>query len=137
MGLNTSHGCWDGSYTWFCKWRDRLAEAAGYEFEPDPRPWDPDDRIVMLPPGSVTDETLMGVWDETPEDPLVVLLAHSDCDGDIYPAQAVPLADRLEEIKGLLPDDEYEAPSNTKNTTQWFIEGLRRAASRGEVVVFG
>ena len=37
-------------------------------------------------------------WAKTPEDALLVLLAHSPDDGEIWPAQAEPLANRLEEL---------------------------------------
>jgi hypothetical protein len=71
------------------------------------------------------------------------LLAHSDCNGDIFPAQAGPLANRLEE---LLPE------IAKKHTADWghitrdggmvavtrrFIYGLRLAQFLSEPLRFG
>jgi hypothetical protein len=39
-----------------------------------------------------------GQWDELPHDPLLILIVHSDCEGDILPEHATLLADRLDEI---------------------------------------
>ena len=41
---------------------------------------------------NVTRAEVDGEWAKTPDDPLLDLLAHSDFDGDIWPAQAGPLA---------------------------------------------
>ncbi len=30
MGLNVSHGAWDGAYSAFMRWRRKLAEVSGY-----------------------------------------------------------------------------------------------------------
>src|SRR5689334_20148589 len=79
-----------------------------------------------------------GDWDETPHDPLIVLFAHSDCDGVIRPAQAEPLADALE---ALLPkvDDTPDAGhigqrGGYVEVTKKFIAGLRAAYEAGEDV---
>ena len=71
----------------------------------------------------------MGDWPEPPFDPILVLLAHSDCDGGIHTEYAEPLASRLEGILHKL-DDENKALTNT------FIGGLRLAAKNNEIVEF-
>ena len=86
-----------------------------------------------------TDEYLYGNSDtEIPDEPLILLVAHSDCEGDIYPKQANAIADRLEE---LLPEfDKIEGGGHIRgtygDTTRQFIKGLRKAAKRGEKVGF-
>ena len=35
MGLDTTHDCWHGAYLAFSRWRDQLAEVAGYTFHKD------------------------------------------------------------------------------------------------------
>jgi hypothetical protein len=137
MGLDVSHDAWHGAYSAFSRWRNAVAEAAGYSLETSdgltyPRlDWD-----------SLPDATLEGIWEEEPEDPLLVLLAHSDCDGDIFPAQAGPLADRLEE---LLPEIAKQHDADwghiTRDggmvaVTQRFIDGLRLAQLVGEPLRF-
>lgn len=74
-----------------------------------------------------TDDTLNGKWEKTPEDPLVVLFVHSDCEGTIDPDLAGPIADRLQSL---------DIPHDQKETTDTFIKGLRQAASLGETVEF-
>jgi hypothetical protein len=144
MGLDTSHGCWHGAYGAFSRWREKVAEVAGYAV------WKViyDDRMlsngtgfgtdtVMIDWGHVTDANLQGEWDETPADPLIVLIAHSDCDGVIKPEQAGPLADRLAELLPLLPDEVGAGHiGHWRTTTQQFIDGLRAAAAAGEEVDF-
>lgn len=142
MGLDTTHGCWHGAYSAFSRWRDKLAEVAGYAIwsvidEPDEfgRGYGRD--TMMIDWGHVTDANLMGEWAETPADPLIVLIAHSDCDGVIHPEQAGPLATRLEELRPLLPEGEASGHiRNWRDKTQQFIDGLHEAVKAGEDVEF-
>lgn len=141
MGLDTTHDAWHGAYSAFTRWRNGVAKAAGYQIVevvasygmtyPQPAiDWD-----------SIRPENYEGAWAATPEDPLVVLIAHSDCDGVIHPEQAGPLADRLE---GLLPalDAQGEGGGHIsrdggyRTVTERFIAGLRAAVEAGEDVEF-
>lgn len=137
MGLDCSHGAWHGAYSSFSRWRNAVAEAAGYILETS-------DYLTYpaIDWNSLPNATLEGVWEDTPDDPLLVLLAHSDCDGDIFPAQAGPLADRLEE---LLPEIAKQHDGDwghiTRDggmvaVTQRFIDGLRLAQSLSEPLRF-
>jgi hypothetical protein len=141
MGLDTSHNAWHGAYSAFSRWRHAIWRAAGYKLNDDPRPpstegypdinWD-----------AITNDNLQGKWDSTPEDPLIVLIAHSDYDGVIYPAQAGPLADRLEELLPQIVEDgeawgHIERDGGLVAVTRRFIGGLRAAAAAGEPLEFG
>ena len=141
MGLDVSHDCWHGAYSAFSRWREQLARVAGYEIAKVT--WKDSDSFmngrdtVLIDWGHITEAQLMGDWDETPADPLLVLIAHSDCEGRIRLAQAGPLADRLTELLPLLPDG--DAPGhigNWRTKTQAFIDGLRAAVEAGEDVEF-
>lgn len=135
MGLDTSHDCWHGAYSAFNRWRNKLAEVAGYHFFKAGDP--PLYEQPLIDWGHVTQDQLYGKWDETPKDPLLVLIAHSDCEGEIYPQQAGPLADRLEELLPLLPDGEGGGHIvSWKAKTQQFIDGLRAAFKANEPVEF-
>ena len=132
MGLDTSHDCWHGPYSSFNRWRNELARVAGYQFkkydyiEAPVIDWD-----------NLTQEQLMGEWENTPADPLIVLIAHADCEGVIHPAQAEPLASRLEYLMGLLPaENMIVGIPNYHSRTQAFIDGLRLAVANGEDVDF-
>lgn len=133
MGLDTTHGCWDGSYTGFSLWRDALADAAGYcriiggKWADNESPVF--GSVILIDWGHLPDKALMGEWPETPADPLMVLIAHSDCDGVIHPAQAGPLAERLAELAPLV-DEQYQP------ATQRFLAGLRDAVTANEDVEF-
>jgi hypothetical protein len=74
--------------------------------------------------------------DGTP-DPLIVLLAHSDCEGEIQEDFCGPLADRLEELLPLLGEEDGGGHIGSYTTkTEQFIRGLRAAAEAGEPVGF-
>lgn len=138
MGLDTSHDCWHGAYSAFSRWRDELARVAGYEFAE----YDTDlgkRAFVALDweAYGAMDGPLMGHWDETPEDPLLILIVHSDCDGMIYHPQLKPLADRLTELLPLLPEtDDWGHIGPWRVKTQKFIDGLLDAHEVGEDVEF-
>ena len=136
MGLDTSHDAWHGAYGAFTRWRHKLAEVAGYEVAKVEGAYGPRE-TVLIDWGHIQEKNYEGDWDEIPSDPLILLIAHSDCDGVIHPEHAKPLADRLEELVPLLP--EGEAPGHVRDwrdKTQQFIDGLRAAAEAGEDVDF-
>jgi hypothetical protein len=131
MGLDTSHDCWHGSYCAFTQWREALAVAAGYMIatiiNDDGLKW----TAVMVDWGHLQ-KNLMGKWPETPKDALLVLIAHSDCEGKIYPPQQLPLALRLKQLIPKLPKQKVQYKIATKK----FIKGLCLAAGKNEIVDF-
>lgn len=136
MGLDCSHDCWHGAYSRFNHWRDELARVADYRLR---EPTEEEKHNGLF--GPVIDlnweqiplARAMGEWgSQVPDDPLIYLIAHSDCDGVIHPAQGRPLADRLEQLLPKLGDGQ-----GWPERTRQFIRGLRDAASRGEDVEFG
>ena len=117
MGLDTTHGCFNGSYNGFDVWRKEICRLAGIEFDCKPR--------------NRSTAELNGDWAETPDDILYVLIDHSDCDGHIPAQHCALLADRL---VGLLP---HAYTLRDKKNTSQFVKGLRAAAAKGEEVHFG
>ncbi len=119
MGLDTTHECWHGAYSAFGRWRTKLCEVAGY--------------------GNIEEREGFGGTTPWPEDdPLVTLLYHSDCDGDIPWEQCAPIADRLTSLLPALKvaGDGGGHVGYYSDTTQRFIDGLRLAAARKENVEF-
>jgi hypothetical protein len=143
MGLDTSHDCWHGAYSAFTRWRNTIAVLAGYDLM-NPTPQEIAAGVMasreypMIEWSGVVEENFAGEWHRTPPDPLIVLIAHSDCDGVIHPEQAGPLAKRLEELMPKLREM-GDAPGHIGNwadKTEAFIDGLREAAALDEDVVF-
>lgn len=158
MGLDVSHGCWRGAYSAFHRWRSQLAKLAGIplpllegyykEPYPDSMEWaqpreggplcgDPRGPLLYHWVEDIT-AVLPLEWWPWRDDPLVALLDHSDCDGEIDAADCEPLARRLEELLPLLAELEDD-PGHVGNwvaKTQRFIDGLRAAAAAGEAVDF-
>lgn len=117
MGLDTTHDCWHGPYSYFDEWRGVVAKAAG-------RVWD---KATFARNKLV----LYGLWiEDRYDDPLDVLFEHSDCDGIIMPDDAAKLADALERLLPKIDGDDYQAE------TERFINGLREASDMGQVVEF-
>lgn len=121
MGLDTTHDAWHGAYSAFERWLGQIANAGR----------------VDLPERPLTAAHIRGDWDYTPADPLVYLLAHSDCDGHIHPEHAAQIADRLEEILPNLPDGSGGGHiGDWREKTRTFIAGCRAAAVAGERLEF-
>lgn len=113
MGLNVSHDCWDGSYSRFDRFRNAIAVAAGL--------------------GKLSTFVGFGGQRRFPDaasEPLVVLLDHSDDDGEIAASDCAPLAARLDEIAPLLDEDDFAQRAHA------FAAGLRGAAAANEPVEF-
>lgn len=116
MGLDTTHGCWHGPYSAFGEFRSSLFDAAfgggireTYAYLREANAWTDDD--------------------SRRQDPIMVLLMHSDWDGSIPVEHAEELAGRLDELADILPDGHaYDA--------RQFARGLRTAAALGEDVEF-
>lgn len=111
MGLDTTHDCWHGGYGRFALFREAVAQAAGF--------------------GSLYAYIGFGGDKEWPcDDPLVVLLNHSDCDGEIATEECAALADRLDAIAPAIPDPDL------RERCYQFAAGLRRADRAKEPVRF-
>lgn len=155
MGLDVSHEAWHGAYSAFTRWREALATAAGYEigflatgelFVDEgygPRPpigkWVPLRETILIDWGHIERKNYDGDWDVMPSDPLILLIAHSDCDGYIEPWHAGVLANRLEELIPLIPEhqDMGGHVGNVRDKTRTFVDGARAAAKASERLEFG
>jgi len=149
MGLDTSHGCWHGSYGRFYEWRKQIAATAGLPplelmdgfFQPHRQEggWHPtfylgnsvNDKLVMDPMKSI-EERLPISWECLKPSPLHILLSHSDCDGEIEWGDCDGIADCLQS----LVDKEKANPYFPHARTNTFISGLRLAYANKENVDF-
>lgn len=134
MGLSITYDCFNGSYSHFNEWRNAIALALGYKIESY-------DYLgtkifqVALDEKLCTKKHMVGVWRKPPKDIIEILFVHSDYDGIIQSKYCSDLADRLEEILIVLPE-EKTLYYNNRITTQLFIEGLRKAAKDGVDIEF-
>ena len=108
MGLNTSHGAYDGSYGGFHNFRVELARVAG------------------LPPLESMEYYGGNIpWSSLEETPLMILLLHSDSDGEISWGDCKLLADYLTTLLDKfenVPEEYYHY--SYQYMTQKFIERL-------------
>ena len=76
-------------------------------------------------------------WECLKPSALHELLYHSDCDGEIPPDHCGAIADELEKLIPLLPDEEAGGHiGNWRTKTEQFVSGLRAAAISGEPLDF-
>ena len=87
------------------------------------------DPAVVKTAGDYIAEGLPIKWEALRPDVLYELLNHSDCDGEIQPYIAGPLAERLDELL-------YNMPEQWQSATEGFIKGLLAASAANEVVDF-
>lgn len=124
MGLNTVPEAWYGSYSGFNRWRNRIAQMAGYELYvfSDPTisfefPTIPKEHEDNIPAGCT-----YGDWgDVEPPDALYYLFFHSDCEGILTPKACLGIFQRLVEVtKPILATGDEKFLDRTKT----FMVGL-------------
>src|SRR5687767_2435297 len=92
-GSQTSRERPHWSYSGFMAFRDRLAKAAGLLGETD----------------SLNDAySRREKWPSQFDEPLVILIDHGDCEGDLSPDQCRRLAPRLRELVAAWDVDDYD-----------------------------
>lgn len=157
MGLDCSHDAWHGAYSAFMRWRTKIAEVAGLpplalmegfysslndgSMSPtlyhgvntnDPAYGDSSQSYM----GSL-DDLLPIRWDCLKPAALYELLNHSDCDGSIAADKCGLIADELEKIIPLLPDDNAGGHIGSwRDKTIQFVAGLHAAFESGESLDF-
>lgn len=141
MGLDTSHGAWHGAYSAFMTWRKKIAEVMGLPpLELMEGFYDPIEDSRMIPslyPGIVKDysHTLKELdkrlpikWESLNPSPLHELLYHSDCDGEIEWEKCNVMANELEKLLPLFPEENAGGHIGFwREKTLTFITGLRKA----------
>ena len=139
MGLDTSFDAWNGPYSAFNRWRDTLAHVAGYPLVEVAMDYAGNKRAAPnIDWESVTFDNLEGDWTAsgTPSDPLIILIAHYDCQGYILPEYCGILADRLEELLPAIEEDPFPTRDWMISKTEQFIKGLREAEELDQPVDF-
>lgn len=113
MGLNCSHGAWDGAYSSFMRFREDVAATIGMNID------------NMIGFGGLQK------FDETND--LTPFLSHSDCHGVLTPDECIRTARGLGAILDELPS---EGPGNSKERAIQFAKGCALAAANNEDLEF-
>ncbi len=112
MGLDFSHGDAHWAYSGFNRFRNRLGAAINIKFN------------NMDECGGDQE------WSEI-EDPITLLLNHSDCDGELSPEECLKIIPRLLEIIAPWPDDDFDKIEALK-----LAEGMTLATGNNEPFEF-
>lgn len=117
MGIDFSHSDAHWAYSGFNRFRRALAQHEGFDL----------DRMLGF-----TRAADAVSWD-TVTSPLKPLLNHSDCDGEMTPAECAQVAPRLREVvRAVWPDPrEYDHAHGLL-----LAEAMERCAANGEPLVF-
>jgi hypothetical protein len=133
--VDISHGCYSGPLAQFDNLRLMWAQTAGYgvtDYRDMGGPVMPN-----IDYDAFKEEDLLGEWpDGAPDDPLMILLVHTEGEGRIKVTHCPYLADRLEELEGKMMAGGAMVTPAWVLLTQQFVRGLRTAAAYNQDVVF-
>jgi hypothetical protein len=122
MGLDISHNTWSGAYSSFSTWRQEVA------------------RVAKLPNLNLMEGFGGNMpWDSLLEHPLYELMNHPDNEGEIEWRHLAKIADELERLLPLLPDEkgvDVNSWFGYRDRTEQFIKGLRLAYKKKENLRF-
>lgn len=118
MGLNTTHGCWDGPYSAFHTFRKELGNQVGIDIEKY---------------AQYNDDSDLDIRDIKHN--LTPLFNHSDCDGELTVDESIRIVDGLNAVIA----NPKESPG--ADTLFWervveFRDGCLCAISKNEVIEF-
>ena len=144
MGLYVSHDCWRASYGKFHHFRTAVGLVVGVPLDLMEGHYDKDEWMLCAGETALHKNLLQHrlkslpiPWTAWEDDPISLLLHHSDCDGEIRWENCVGIAERLEEIAPQIVHPEGQRDDwNFKESALEFAAGLRRAAELQENVEF-
>ena len=140
MGLNCSHGAFDGSYGSFNRFRQAICYVIGGSYPPHNN-----SNHLLFSDNQQPDENIW-YWGYgySPESHpgLYLLLSHSDCDGEISPEDCLKVATDLEKLIPRLEElglngGHIERQGGFAGVCRKFVDGCKKAAELGEPLVFG
>ena len=135
MGLNCSHGAFDGAYSAFDRFRRAVVEVFGGSWPPHRPPYE------HLSPG---DWYYPDDIDPSLKEGLKLFAQHSDCDGEFTPDECVKVARMMREAARLMREKEdIETQGHLKalgilmsDVCDRFAAGCEKAANAGECMEF-
>lgn len=151
MGLDTTHDCWSGGYTGFGLFRGLVGRAAGMPYrKPNLMAGEFGLDVLSINWDTITEQQLSGQWGDDPTvmpadiygppitDPVLYLLVHYDCEGELRLDYLPALRARLEEIE---PEYDRLVSADERwrryaSSLRRFIDGIGDAIEAGEHVQF-
>lgn len=130
MGLDTTHDAWHGPYSAFREFRDELGKVSGFNVKN--YDWDSITNEQLLGHwGDVKPEIKDGIYDTPRHDPILYLLIHQDCEGEIEYQHLPGLMKSLETLRSNFDLSDY-----TEESLDQFIEGIKSAIDAGQSLGF-
>ncbi len=130
MGLNCTHGAFDGAYSAFNRFRQAVAQAAGGSFPPHDDP-SLDHGSWFVEGDDYSQETHKGLW---------LFLNHSDCDGDLSPRECELVAQDLSFLMPFISTGDggghLSRMGGYRGAAKRFIDGCNAAVMAGERLEF-
>jgi len=131
MGLNCSHGAFDGAYSAFNRFRQIVMKAAGGS-------WPPHEDKSLSNSKFYWGE---GYCEES-HPGLAIFFSQSDCDGEISPGDCLLVVNDLEQLLDKIKDLDTESWGHIEKqggfyaVTKRFIDGCKRAHGLNEPLLF-
>ena len=122
MGLNCTHGCWDGPYSYFNAFREWVAKQIGIDLN----------AMVGFQRSYPHTEVIGISWD-TVDHPIKPLLNHSDCDGELTVKECDSISKGALMILEDIPVGEY---NEFADALYKFANGCKDAIDKNENVEF-
>lgn len=119
MGLDFSHTDAHWSYGGFGRFR--LAAVVGIDLP----------RMAGFERGSALAGRPWSTVQSSEQEPIIDLLDHSDCDGELTAEQCARIAPRLRELVAHWPEDDYD-----RRHAELLADGMDLAAEAGESLEF-
>lgn len=112
MGLDFTHCDARWGYGGFMRFRCRLADEIGVGLESMEGFTSSLENLICIArrekPTRDDMQPYITSWDALKPDPIIPLLSHSDCDGELTPEQCRSIAPRLRELVKDWKDDDYD-----------------------------
>lgn len=134
MSVCLTHKAFQGAYSTFNAFRNYIAELAGYKVSISDNPDELPIPYPQMDYDIYNSDNYLGIWEKEPDDIILVLIVHSDCEGIIDKRHVGLLAERIEALL------QQAFPAK-----QWwylhekailFVEGLKRAKKRNQKITF-
>lgn len=141
MGMRATNDAWSGSCSGFNAWRNRIAIILGIGTKEFTYKGAMGFSKTMIVPNydekAYTAKNYMGMWKSIPEEPIMLLLAHSDCEGVLKVKHLKLIVQRLEEMLAYARLTLSNEPQfGFYEETEKFIDGAKKCIEQNVQMEF-